>query len=235
MAFKKLTTYNQERSHNWFTLRNDGDSANVTFLYHSIDDVLVAEAHYLNSNNYSGYVHCCGKGCPACAAGIRTQRRIFLPVFNFDTRKIEFFDRSTFFESQLVRDVFDKFPDPSKIVFKVTRHGKPNDVNTTYSIEAIGKNKTALEDILANEKVSFPEHYSTVIKEVSVSEMANILSNRNEGGSTSYDDNDLPDYTITPRGQSTSSVEVNIPFSEDTSQKEEDNSKMELTDEDVEF
>ena len=71
MAFKTMNDFNKERGYdNYFTLRNDGDTADVIILYRGVSDVLVADAHYIKSNDYTGYVHCCGRGCPACGKGI---------------------------------------------------------------------------------------------------------------------------------------------------------------------
>lgn len=205
MAFKKLTDYNHDRYANFFILRDDGDSANVTFLYHSIDDVLVADAHYINSADYTGYIHCCGRGCPACGAGIRVQKKLFIPLYSFDEHKILFFDRNTRFESVLQNQIFSRFPDPSKLVFQITRHGKANDVNTTYDITVVGRNKTPLEDILAQENMILPDGYDRVIKEFSAKQVAEMLNNRQPRGSYASGE-ELPDYTITPRGQQASAA-----------------------------
>ena len=104
MAFKKMTDYNEERYGGKFILRNDGDFADVIFLYKSISDVLVADAHYIKSEKYNGYVHCCGVGCPACAKEIRVQNKLFIPLYNIQSREIEFWDRTVRFERQLISD-----------------------------------------------------------------------------------------------------------------------------------
>ena len=69
MAFKTAREYNEDRFGGLFLLRNDGDYADVIFLYRSLDDVLIADTHYIKSADYSGYVHCCGRGCPAGHTG----------------------------------------------------------------------------------------------------------------------------------------------------------------------
>ena len=209
MAFKKMTEYNDERYANFFLLRDDGDYARVIFLYTNIDDVLVADAHYINSADYIGYVHCCGRGCPACSAGIRVQKKLFIPLFNYDTGKIEFFDRNTRFEQQLQRQVFDVFPNPSMALFRITRHGNAYDVNTTYEITLEGKNTTPIEQILYQEGVRFPDVYERVIKEFSSPELAAMLNKKPVAGGS----NDLPDYSVRPR---TSTSAPTIPESAQT-------------------
>ena len=69
MAFKTVESYNEARFGGFFLLRNDGDFADVVFMYRNKDDVLVADTHYVKGSDYSGYVHCCGRGCPACSKG----------------------------------------------------------------------------------------------------------------------------------------------------------------------
>lgn len=61
MGFKSVKSYNDARYGGMFLLKNDGDYADVIFMYQDIEDVLVADTHYIKSPDYSGYVHCCGK------------------------------------------------------------------------------------------------------------------------------------------------------------------------------
>lgn len=93
MAFKKVTEYNEEKYANWFVLPDDGDSEEVVILYKDIEDVLVADVHYIKCED-SGYVHCLGKGCPACSKGIRVQPKLFIPLYIPSKEEIVFWDRT---------------------------------------------------------------------------------------------------------------------------------------------
>ena len=178
MGFKNVVDYNEERYGNLFTLRNDGDSADVILLYQSKTDVLVADVHYIKSAEYSGYVHCARKNCPACQKGIRVQNKLFIPLYNINDGKIEFFDRSTRFEAQLMTDVLDKFPNPSEYVFRITRHGEANSYDTSYEIKAIAKNSTMpYAKILADNNASMPAYYENICKDLTPDEMRDLLSN----------------------------------------------------------
>ena len=200
--FKTAKDYNEERFGGFFLLRNDGDFADVIFLYQSWDDVLIADTHYVKSADYSGYVHCCGRGCPACAKGIRVQAKLFIPLYNITESQIQFWDRSTRFENQLSTDVFKNFPNPSEYVFRITRKGAAGDVNTVYEIRAIGKNTSfSYDEILKANKTSLPEHYSTVCKEYSASELASLLSSEVEAPTESSTAPAMPSYQISPRVQ----------------------------------
>jgi len=195
MAFKSVEQFNDDRYHGLFRLVNDGDSADVVFLYQSIKDMLVAQAHYIKSADYSGYVHCAGQGCPACGKNIRVQTKLFIPVYNIEKDEIEFWDRNMKFEPQMEKDVFTRFANPSEFVFRITRHGIPNDINTTYNIEAVGRNTIMpYGAILAKFNTKMPDAYEAVIKDASVAELTTMLQN---SGSESA--NNMPEYTPIPR------------------------------------
>ena len=200
MAFKKVNDYNNDKFGGLFLLRNDGDSADVIFMYRSVDDVLVAETHYIKSAEYSGYVHCTDRGCPACGRNIRIQTKLFIPLFNITAGELQFWDRTMRFENQLQQEVFAKYPNPSEFVFRITRNGAANDVNTTYSIMAIGRNTyMSYDDILAKNGVSYPEHYETVCKNVSQSTLTSMLNSGSANGSNSSNGGVMPEYHATPR------------------------------------
>ena len=201
MAFKSVKEFNDNRYHNLFRLINDGEYADVVFLYQSMKDMLVAQAHYIKSSDYSGYVHCCETGCPACAKSIRVQTKLFVPVYNIAKNAIEFWDRTIKFEPQLEQDVFNKFPNPSEFVFRITRHGVPNDINTTYSITAVGKNTLgSYQDILAKFNATMPDYYSNIIREVSVANLSLMLQSGDSNVAS------MPEYTPIPRTGYQSSI-----------------------------
>lgn len=197
MAFKKLNEYVEEKQGAFFALPNDGDSADVIFLYRSTDDVLVADVHYISSKNFNGYAHCLGDNCPACnyptksGRGIRKQSQLFIPLYNITKRKVEFWDRTPRFEQVLHQSVFKNYPNPSEYVFRVTRHGQPRDPATRYEIRATSRNADySYDQILADFNMTMPDSYSMVCKELTYTEMQNYL--------TSDAPTDLPDYGYVP-------------------------------------
>jgi len=218
MAFKSVEQFNDDRYHGLFRLVNDGDHADVIFLYQSMKDMLVAQAHYIKSADYSGYVHCCEQGCPACGKGIRVQTKLFIPIYNIDKDEIEFWDRNMKFEPVMEQTVFNRFPNPSEFVFRITRHGVPNDINTTYSIEAVGKNAIGpYGALLAKFNTKMPDAYSVVIKDASVSELTAMLQNSGNESAAN-----MPEYTPIPRaGYQASIPETYVDAAEAVSSKEE--------------
>lgn len=202
MAFKSVKNYNEERFGGLFLLRNDGDEADVIFLYNNVDDVLVAETHYIKSSEYSGYVHCCGKGCPACdpSLKIRVQTKLFIPLYNINDGGIQFWDRTMRFEPQLQNDVFKHYPDPANYVFRIKRRGAAGDINTTYEITAVGKNTVkSYAQILSENNATFPEYYNKVCKEVTSAELQSMLNSPTDSNPSA---SNLPSYQVQPRQSS---------------------------------
>lgn len=186
MGFKSMSEYNDAKYGNWFRLQNDGDYADVVFLYRSTADVMMADTHYIKSDMYSGYVTCCGKGCPACGKAIRVQPKLFIPLYvmyassaNGIQGRIQFWDRTMRFQPQLLNDVFRGYPNPSEYVFRITRHGVAGDINTTYDIRAISNNadpNTSYDAICSQFGARFPDYYNTICKEVDQFELSSMMT-----------------------------------------------------------
>ena len=211
MAFKTVEQFMDDKYRNKFVIQQDKESADVVFLYQSYRDMLVADVHYIKTDNYSGYVHCCGNGCPVCALKkadgsqvIRTQTKIFIPVYNISKDVIEFWDRTPKFEQQFKQEVFDHYPNPSEYVFKVIRHGAAGDINTRYEIRAVGKNTVpgmSYAEILAKFNATFPDYYDNIVKAFSISELAEMLQSQATSTSTV-----TQDYVPVPRSGYQSSI-----------------------------
>lgn len=213
MGFKSMEQYDDERYGGMFRLINDGDYADVVIMYQGRQDVLEADVHYLKSNDFSGYVHCCDGECPACKKGIRVQAKLFVPVYVIEKKEILYFDRSTKFMSVLDNDVFRNYPNPSEYVFRITRHGVANSVDTTYSIRAVGKNNFAsYAQILADLHTSMPADYSKICKDYDKTRIEEIVNNSAAGNS---DVDYQAQYNAQPRGAASTPIpetpQVSIP------------------------
>lgn len=210
MGFKTMEQFNETKYGDKFILQNDGDYADVIFLYTSTKDVLVADAHYVKSNEYSGYVHCNGGGCPACAKGIRVQNKLFIPLYNVKTNEIQFWDRTTRFEPQLMAEVFSKYPNPSEFVFRITRHGVSGDINTKYQIIATANNNVmSYSEILAKFNTKMPDCYESICRDVDAGTLANWVNSIGSASGSVGSTSTLPNYVATPRP--TAGTPVNIP------------------------
>lgn len=187
MGFKSMEQYDENRYGGMFRLINDGDYEDVVIMYQNKSEVLEADVHYLKSNDFSGYVHCLGGNeCPACKKGIKVQAKLFVPLFVISKKEILYFDRSPKFMALLENDVFRNYPNPSEYVFRITRHGVANSVDTTYSIQAVGKNNFAsYAQILADLHTSMPKDYEKICKDYDRTQIEAIVNNAGNNGATS--------------------------------------------------
>lgn len=244
MGFKSMEDYNSQRYGNFFRLQNDNDTAIVVIMYRGTQDVMMADTHYVKSDEYSGYVTCCDKGCPACQKGLRVQPKIFVPVYVIKTSDVsgqtdcvQFWDRSTRFQPQLVNDVFRNYPNPSEYLFQITRHGVVGDINTTYDIRAIERNNVMSYDAICSKfNIKFPDCYNMVCRDVDSFELSRLVQDygqnpTNSGYASSFNNgygrgnygsnyggNYGGNYGAVPRGNSFTpnsfqSGNVGVPFS----------------------
>ena len=219
MGFKTVEQYNEEKYGGLFVLRNDKDSAHVIFMYRSKQDMLVADTHYIKSAEYSGYVHCCGRGCPACQKGIRVQTKLFIPLYNVDEKEIQFFDRSMKFEPVMHDQVFDKYPNPSEFIFQITRDGAAGDVNTKYYIQAKYKNTVmSYDEICQKFNTTFPAHYENICRDVDAATLDKWLNTSAPAESLG----EMPSYTISPRAAALPAADQPTVSAEATSSIPED-------------
>jgi hypothetical protein len=109
---------------------------------------------------------------------------------DFKGPKIQFWDRTTKFQAQLMNDVFRNYPNPSGFIFRITRFGVPNDRGTRYSINVLEENHVgSFDEIMANYKLSFPESYDIICKDYSATELRRILlqhNSQNTAARTTY-------------------------------------------------
>lgn len=188
MAFKKMTDYVEDKYRNWFRLVNDGDSADVIILYRGQEDVLVDDAHYINSENFNGYVECLGHDCPACkyvgpkGGKILKNTKLFIPLYvlNYSdgrpSGQFVFWDRNFSFQPVLLASVFNRYPNPSEYIFTITRKGAPRDPSTRYSINVQGPNRLVSYDkLLSDNNIHLPEDYSKIVSQFDADKLKSLI------------------------------------------------------------
>jgi hypothetical protein len=124
-----------------------------------------------------------------------------------------FWDRGVAFEKQLNRDVFKKCDNPSNFVFRVTREGVAGDINTTYKIDLYSKSPMTYQEILEKFNIKLPDAYENICKDLSAEELQELFANTT---SSSIED-DLPDYSVTPRATGGAATPVFDPVAADAS------------------
>lgn len=113
-------------------LRIGKDAIYVSFF---TNDGVPVTTHYLDEAEdwAAGYVHCTGKDCPACKAGLTASRFLLLPVFDRIEGKIAVLRVSTQKGAGKLATEMGKvlsLPDRDKVIAKITR-----DSRYTYTVE----------------------------------------------------------------------------------------------------
>lgn len=150
-SVEQANNYGGQGGGGYFSLKNDGDTATVRFLFDSIEDVEAYSVHEVELNGKKRYVSCLREygdpvsACPMCAAGRFTQVKYFVPLYNEDTDKVVTWERGKKFGAKLT-SMCARYPHLVSHTFEIERNGKPGDTATTYEIYETGMDDTSIED-----------------------------------------------------------------------------------------
>jgi len=172
----------------YFSLKNDKDTAQVRFMYNSIDDVEGYAVHTVDIDDKKRYVNCLREYnqpvdvCPFCREKKQTAAKLFIPIYNIDEQRVQFWERGKKFVSK-ISSICSRYPNVVSHVFEIERNGKKGEQTTTYEIYEIKQDDTKLEDL---PEVSDP--LGSVILDKSADDMEFFLDN----GYFPPDDEDMP-------------------------------------------
>ena len=180
ISINKSGQYQQNSNSEFFTLKDDGDSARVRFLYsdpngEDIDYFLVHEVEIDGKRRYvscnaideEGRMHT--EDCPLCKSGNKPKEKLFLQLYDEDDQKLKIWERGKNFVAKIIT-YLNRYGALVEQPFDIERRGKKGDTNTTYELFALAKDGKHLED--------FPEKQQlegTYILKVSKQEMYDIV------------------------------------------------------------
>lgn len=136
----------------YFSLKNDKDTAQVRFMYNGIEDVEGYAVHTVTIDDKKRYVNCLREynqpldACPFCKAKMFTSAKIFVPIYNVDEGRVQFWERGKKFIGK-ISSICARYPQVVSHVFEIERNGKKGDTGTTYEIYPISQDETTLEDL----------------------------------------------------------------------------------------
>ena len=136
----------------YFSLKNDKDVARVRFMYNSVEDVTGYAVHQVEIDGKKRYVNCLREynepkdKCPFCRENLYTTAKLFVPIYNVDTDRVQVWERGKKFISKLA-SICARYPNVVSHVFEIERNGKPGDTQTVYEIYEVEKDDTTLEDL----------------------------------------------------------------------------------------
>lgn len=172
----------------YFSLKNDKDTAQVRFMYNGIEDVEGYAVHTVEIDDKKRYVNCLREynepvdKCPFCKAKMPTSAKLFIPIYNVDEGKMQFWERGKKFVSK-ISSICARYPHVVSHIFEIERNGKKGDTSTTYEIYEVSQDETTLEDL---PEVNSP--LGTVVLDKSADDMEFFTEN----GYFPPDDDEVP-------------------------------------------
>ena len=143
-------------SSNFFSLKDDGDVARVRFMYNDLKDVVGYAVHEIEVDGNKRYVNCLRSynepksKCPCCANDYMQRAKLYVPLYNIDTKEVQLWERGKKFLGKLQSICTRYARQDSPLVnhvFEIERHGKKGDTQTTYEIYEVGSDGTTLQDL----------------------------------------------------------------------------------------
>lgn len=204
-----VDNYGGSGGSSFFSLKNDGDTARVRFMYNGMDDVVGYACHEVEVEGKKKYVNCIREynepksKCPFCANNNFQRAKLYVPLYDLDEEEVKIWERGKNFFTKISSVCARYASGNTPLVahtFDIERHGKKGDTQTTYEIYETGCDDTILEDL-----PEVPEILGSIILDKTKSDMEFYLEEgyfpNNDGApsrSSRQDDEDRPVGRRTP-------------------------------------
>jgi hypothetical protein len=136
-SFADADNYGQANSGSFFSLKDDGDTGRIRFMYRGIEDVQGYAVHQVDVGDKKRYVNCLRTYndpidmCPLCQAQYKVMPKLFLKVYNEDAGEAQIWERGkTYF--QRIASMAARYKPLCNEIIEVQRNGKKGDMKTTY-------------------------------------------------------------------------------------------------------
>lgn len=135
-SFEEADNYGAQKN-NYFSLKDDGDTAKIRFLLNDINDLQGVSVHEVEVDGKRIDVECIRAynepvdNCPLCADGYKTSAKLFIPVYDISSKESKIWTRGkTYFNK--ISSLCSRYTPLVVTPFEVERCGKKGDTNTTY-------------------------------------------------------------------------------------------------------
>ena len=157
VRYDEVDKYGGQGGAGFFSLKDDGDTARVRFMYDGVDSIEAFAVHQIEGEDgRKRYVNCLRDyrdpidKCPFCREKKQTQVKLFIPVYNIDEDKVQIWERGKKFVQKMV-SICSRYSNSDTPLcshtFDIERSGKKGDTSTTYEIYPADKDNTTLEDL----------------------------------------------------------------------------------------
>ena len=141
----------------YFSLKDDGDTARVRFMYNDINDLEGYAVHEVTVDDRKRYVNCLRDynspidDCPFCRDHNRQIAKLFIPIYNIEEDKVQVWERGKKYFAKMT-SLISRYANADTPfcaqVFDIERHGKKGDTSTQYEIYPVGgADGTTLDDL----------------------------------------------------------------------------------------
>ena len=180
-SYNEVDNYGHSNAGSYFSLKDDGDTARVRFLYGTMDDIQGDVVHEIHtdgdpSNLKSRQIVNCLRSynepleaCPLCAAGYKQIPKLYIKLYNEDTNEVQIWERGKSY-FQRMASLTSHFNPLYNAVIEITRNGKKGDMKTTYEFFPI---ETSDFDI---DSIDIPEALGTAIQDKSAQDLTDFLN-----------------------------------------------------------
>lgn len=193
--------YKPEGTFDFFNLKDDGDVAEVRFLYETLDDLDIRNVHKLElKSGKTMYVDCLRDDyessmdlCPCCADGNKASLQVWIPLYDVREEKAMLWNRGYGFITGVLlptlTDVAEKNGKDGLPIcathFIIERHGVAGDSKTTYTVEPVETDDFMIDDL--GEDFVIPTAIGKILHEKTAAELSSFVKNGyfgNSGGSS---------------------------------------------------
>lgn len=176
-ALEEIKSYD---GNEFFSLKNDMETATVRFLIDSTGVFDIYLVHQVEINGKKRWVDCPKEHCPICAGGNRPQVKLFLQLLDTRDNKVKTWERGSKFIKDM-QGLQRRNPVLSALLFDVERHGKPRDPGTTYVMYPIDNQGRELGDLPQKQEL-----YGNFILVKTMEELTQIAQGMSGGATSSY-------------------------------------------------
>lgn len=151
-----VDNYGGSGKSNFFSLKDDGDTARVRFMYNNLEDVVGYAVHEVEVDGKKKYVNCIREynepksKCPLCACGNFQRAKMYIPLYDLDECEVKLWERGKNFFQKIASICSRYAKGDTPLVahtFDIERHGKKGDTSTVYEVFETGSDDTRLEDL----------------------------------------------------------------------------------------
>lgn len=148
--YAEADNYGAQKS-NYFSLKDDGDTAKIRFLINDINDLEGVAVHEVQVGDKTFDVECLRAynepidNCPLCADNQKQNAKLFIPIYDEGSKESKIWTRGrTFFNK--MSSLCSRYNPLVSTPFEIERVGKKGDTNTTYETYPMQSDNARVED-----------------------------------------------------------------------------------------